>query len=130
MQRDCCIFHGSPKIKFNYHHHHHHHHNIIIGQGGYIVSDVVGWPCCGQIPLIGITSGILSFPFLSFNSIEMNKVDKRSKLYYVMLNIRSYDPMILSLIIGSWKNHCSLIHASIIAFRLVSYLSLILRMTL
>ena len=39
---------------------------------GHRVPGVVVWPCCGQIPLIGITSGILPF---HFNSIEINKVD-------------------------------------------------------
>ena len=37
---------------------------------GHGVPGVAVWPCCGWIPSIGITSGILPF---HFNSTEMSK---------------------------------------------------------
>ena len=43
--------------------------SFLIGHG---VPGIVVWPCCGRIPSIGITSGILPF---HFNSVEMSKVD-------------------------------------------------------
>ena len=43
--------------------------NYSVGHG---IPGVVAWSCCGRIPLIGITSGILPF---HFNSVEMNKID-------------------------------------------------------